>query len=417
MNMVYIILIGIFIIYFLLTFYASRSLKTLKVPRWVEWLFWLITIGVVIHLLYHWFCRGKVVWSAPQQYAIAGLLTWLIICLFVTLPLLLEDITRLIKAIFRKPTNAPRIPSRRKFVSTLGWGLAAIPFASILYSIFKGKYNYKVWKYTLYFDNLPKAFDGYRITQISDIHCGSFDNYEKIHYGVELINSQKSDVILFTGDLVNNLANEVHNWKSLFATLQAPDGVFSIMGNHDYGDYSSWETPEAKQQNLEHLFQLQKQMGWQLLLNEHCYLERNGEKIALIGVENWGHGRFSKYGDLNKAMEGVNTEDFKILMSHDPTHWQEVVLPENKDVQLTLSGHTHGMQCGIEIPGWLKWSPSQYIYKYWGGMYEEDGKYLNVNRGFGYHAFPGRLGVWPEITVIELKCGNQALEVDKQQNS
>ena len=403
MNMVYIILIGIFIIYFLLTFYASRSLKTLKVPRWVEWLFWLITIGVIIHLLYHWFCRGKVVWSAPQQYAIAGLLTWLIICLFVTLPLLLEDITRLIKAIFRKPTNAPRIPSRRKFVSTLGWGLAAIPFASILYSIFKGKYNYKVWKYTLYFDNLPKAFDGYRITQISDIHCGSFDNYEKIRYGVELINSQKSDVILFTGDLVNNLANEVHNWKSLFATLQAPDGVFSIMGNHDYGDYSSWETPEAKQQNLEHLFQLQKQMGWQLLLNEHCYLERNGEKIALIGVENWGHGRFSKYGDLNKAMEGVNTEDFKILMSHDPTHWQEVVLPENKDVQLTLSGHTHGMQCGIEIPGWLKWSPSQYIYKYWGGMYEEDGKYLNVNRGFGYHAFPGRLGVWPEITVIELK--------------
>ena len=403
MNMVYIILIGIFIIYFLLTFYASRSLKNLKVPRWVEWLFWLITIGVVIHLLYHWFCRGKVVWSAPQQYAIAGLLTWLIICLFVTLPLLLEDITRLIKAIFRKPTNAPRIPSRRKFVSTLGWGLAAIPFASILYSIFKGKYNYKVWKYTLYFDNLPKAFDGYRITQISDIHCGSFDNYEKIRYGVELINSQKSDVILFTGDLVNNLANEVHNWKSLFATLQAPDGVFSIMGNHDYGDYSSWETPEAKQQNLEHLFQLQKQMGWQLWLNEHCYLERNGEKIALIGVENWGHGRFSKYGDLNKAMEGVNTEDFKILMSHDPTHWQEVVLPENKDIQLTLSGHTHGMQCGIEIPGWLKWSPSQYIYKYWGGMYEEDGKYLNVNRGFGYHAFPGRLGVWPEITVIELK--------------
>ena len=403
MNMVYIILIGIFIIYFLLTFYASRSLKTLKVPRWVEWLFWLITIGVVIHLLYHWFCRGKVVWSAPQQYAIAGLLTWLIICLFVTLPLLLEDITRLIKAIFRKPTNAPRIPSRRKFVSTLGWGLAAIPFASILYSIFKGKYNYKVWKYTLYFDNLPKAFDGYRITQISDIHCGSFDNYEKIRYGVELINSQKSDVILFTGDLVNNLANEVHNWKSLFAILQAPDGVFSIMGNHDYGDYSSWETPEAKQQNLEHLFQLQKQMGWQLLLNEHCYLERDGEKIALIGVENWGHGRFSKYGDLNKAMEGVNTEDFKILMSHDPTHWQEIVLPENKDIQLTLSGHTHGMQCGIEIPGWLKWSPSQYIYKYWGGMYEEGGKYLNVNRGFGYHAFPGRLGVWPEITVIELK--------------
>ncbi|GJH40770.1 phosphoesterase [Capnocytophaga sp. HP1101] len=403
--MLYIILIGILAVYFLLSFYASRSLNTLKAPRWLKWAFWLVAIAVVAHLLYHWFCRGKVVWSAPQQYAVAGLLTWLIICLFVSIPLLLEDITRLVRALFRKPaSNAPRIPSRRKFVSTLGWGLAAIPFASILYSIFKGKYNYKVWKYTLEFDNLPKAFDGYRITQISDIHCGSFDNYDKIRYGVELINAQKGDVILFTGDLVNNLADEVHDWKSLFATLHAPDGVFSIMGNHDYGDYSSWESPEAKLQNLQQLFRIEREMGWQLLLNEHCYLERNGEKIALIGVENWGHGRFSKYGDLNKAMEGVNDEDFKILMSHDPTHWQEVVLPEGKNIELTLSGHTHGMQCGIEIPGWLKWSPSQYVYKYWGGMYEEDGKYLNVNRGFGYHAFPGRLGVWPEITVIELKC-------------
>ena len=402
--MVYIIITGIFTVYFLLTIYASRSLKALKAPRWVHWVFWIAASAVIAHLLYHWFQRGKVVWSAPQQYAVAGLLSWLIVCLFVSIPLLLEDVVRLIRAPFRKPTNGqPRMPSRRKFVSTLGWSLAAIPLAGILYSIFKGKYNYKVWKYTLYFDNLPKAFDGYRITQISDIHCGSFDNYDKIRYGVELINAQQSDVILFTGDLVNNLADEVHNWKSLFATLHAPHGVFSVMGNHDYGDYSSWETPEAKQQNLDKLFAFQKEMGWNLLLNEHRFLERNGEKIALIGVENWGKGRFSKYGNLNKAMEGITDTDFKILMSHDPTHWEAVVLPENKDIQLTLSGHTHGMQFGIEIPGWIKWSPSQYAYKYWGGMYEEDGKYLNVNRGFGYHAFPGRLGVWPEITVIELK--------------
>jgi ser/thr protein phosphatase family protein len=402
--MLYIILISIFTVFFLLTFYASRSLKALKAPRWVHWVFWLSALAVVAHLLYHWFGRGKVVWSAPQQYAVAGLFSWLIICLFVSIPLLLEDVVRLIRLPFRKATQGRRrLPSRRKFISTLGWGLAAIPLAGILYSIFKGKYNYKVWKYTLYFDNLPKAFDGYRITQISDIHCGSFDNYDKIRYGVELINAQQSDVILFTGDLVNNLADEVHHWKSLFATLHARDGVFSVMGNHDYGDYSSWETAQAKQQNLEKLFALQKEMGWNLLLNEHRYLERNGEKIALIGVENWGKGRFSKYGDLNKAMEGIADTDFKILMSHDPTHWEVVVLPENKDIQLTLSGHTHGMQFGIEIPGWVKWSPSQYAYKYWGGMYEDNGKYLNVNRGFGYHAFPGRLGVWPEITVIELK--------------
>ena len=415
--MIFAILLSILTFYFLLSFYASRSLKTLKAARWVHWLFWGVAITIVLYLLYQWFGRGKTVWSARQQYAVAGLLTWLIICLFVSLPLLIEDLSRLVRAFFiKRRANAPRIPSRRKFVSTLGWGLAAIPFASILYSIFKGKYNYKVWKYTLYFPNLPKAFDGYRITQISDIHCGSFDNYDKIRYGVELINAQKSDVILFTGDLVNNLAEEVRDWKQLFATLHAPDGVFSIMGNHDYGDYSSWESAEAKQQNIAELHRLQKEMGWDLLLNNNRYLERNGDKIALIGVENWGHGRFSKYGDLDKAMEGVNEADFKILMSHDPTHWQEKVLPEQKSIDLTLSGHTHGMQCGIEIPQW-RWSPSQYIYKYWGGMYKEGARYLNVNRGFGYHAFPGRLGVWPEITVIELKCGSQALEVDKQQNS
>ena len=208
--MIFAILFSILTFYFLLSFYASRSLKTLKAARWVHWLFWGVAITVVLYLLYQWFGRGKTVWSARQQYAVAGLLTWLIICLFVSLPLLIEDLSRLVCALFiKRRANAPRIPSRRKFVSTLGWGLAAIPFASILYSIFKGKYNYKVWKYTLYFPNLPKAFDGYRITQISDIHCGSFDNYEKIRYGVELINAQKSDVILFTGDLVNNLAEEV----------------------------------------------------------------------------------------------------------------------------------------------------------------------------------------------------------------
>ena len=406
--MLYTILIGVFVVYCLLTWYSSRSLKALKTPWWGQGIFWTVAFLIVGNLLYHWFSRGKVVWSAPQQYAVAGLLTWIIVCLFVCIPLLLEDVLRVLRWPFRKAAQKkPYLPSRRKFVSALGWALAAIPLSGMLYAIFKGKYNYKVLKYTLYFDDLPEEFDGYRITQISDIHCGSFDNYDKIRYGVELINAQKSDVILFTGDLVNNLADEVHQWKELFGTLYAPDGVFSVMGNHDYGDYSSWESAEAKQQNLEHLFSLQKEMGWQLLRNEHRYLERNGKKIALVGVENWGHGRFSKYGDLNKALAGVSNTDFKILLSHDPTHWQEVVLPERKDIQLTLSGHTHGMQCGIEIPGWLRWSPSQYVYKYWAGMYEENDQYLNVNRGFGYHAFPGRLGVWPEITVIELKSSRQ----------
>lgn len=396
-------LVSIFVLYFLLAYYASKSLKTLKAPRWLRYTYAIITIAIIVLMAYHWFGKGKTVWSAPQQYAVAAFLIWFIVNLVTSIVLFAEDITRLLRWLFtKKRGNTSHMPSRRKFVSALGWGLAAIPFASLLYAIFQGKYNYKVLKYTLYFPNLPKAFDGYRITQISDIHCGSFDNYDKIRYGVELINAQQSDVILFTGDLVNNLSEELLPWQSLFSQLHAPSGIYAIMGNHDYGDYSSWESPEAKQANIEQLHKLEEEMGWKLLLNTHTYLHRNGERIALIGVENWGHGRFSKYGDLTKAMQGIAADDFKILMTHDPTHWEDIVQPQHKDIALTLSGHTHGMQCGIEVPGW-RWSPSQYIYKHWGGMYQEDGQYLNVNRGFGYHAFPGRLGVWPEITVIELK--------------
>jgi predicted MPP superfamily phosphohydrolase len=269
--------------------------------------------------------------------------------------------------------------------------------------MYKGKYNFRVLNYTLHFDDLPEAFDGYRITQISDIHSGSFDDREKIAYAVDLIKEQEGDVILFTGDMVNNKAGEMHPWKDLFGQLSAKDGVYSVLGNHDYGDYVNWNSREEKHQNLEDLKHLQREMGFDLLLNESRYIERDGQKIALIGVENWGRGGFKKAGDLKKASENINPNDFKILMSHDPSHWEDVVINDEYHYHLTLSGHTHGMQFGIEIPGWIKWSPIQWRYKYWAGIYEELGQYINVNRGFGFLGYPGRVGMWPEITVIELK--------------
>ena len=267
----------------------------------------------------------------------------------------------------------------------------------------KGKYDYRVLKYALEFDDLPEEFDGFTITQLSDIHCGSFDNREKVEYAINLTNEQKSDIIVFTGDLVNNVSDELDDWKDLFSTLTAPQGVFSVLGNHDYGDYFVWDTPEDQQRNLDRLKDMQREMGWDLLLNENRYLEKNGQKIALVGVENWGGNGFKKAGDLDKAMEGIAPSDFKVLLSHDPSHWQMKVKEDPRNFHLTLSGHTHGMQFGIEIPGYFQWSPVQYQYENWAGIYKEFGRFINVNRGFGFLGYPGRVGIWPEITVIKLK--------------
>ncbi|HMC02053.1 MAG TPA: metallophosphoesterase, partial [Flavobacteriaceae bacterium] len=256
--------------------------------------------------------------------------------------------------------------------------------------------------------DLPEAFDGYRITQISDIHSGSFDNKEKVEYAVDLVNQQASNVILFTGDLVNNTAKEMMPWMDTFKRLKSEDGIYSIFGNHDYGDYVQWNSEEEKKQNLEDLKNVQKDLGFDLLLNESRFIEKDNQRIAIIGVENWGRG-FKQKGDLEKAAQKIDKADFKILMSHDPSHWQERVIDDEYHYHLTLSGHTHGMQFGIEIPGIVKWSPVKWRYKYWAGIYKEKGQYINVNRGLGYLAFPGRVGIWPEITVIELKKGSNSV--------
>jgi hypothetical protein len=333
--------------------------------------------------------------------------------LFFLLFLFAEDLTRLIRGLYaRMRGRAPQlpgqepvhyIPGRRRFVSQLGLGLAVLPFASFVYGMTRGKYAYRVIRQTIWFPDLPEAFDGFRITQISDIHSGSFGDHDAVRRGVELANAQQSDILLFTGDLVNSLAEEVEPWMDLFGSFTAPLGKYSILGNHDYGDYHAWPSEEAKKANFETLKQHQAAMGFRLLLNENVQIEKNGQHITLLGVENWGKS-FVRYGDLEKALVGVEDQAFKILMSHDPSHWDEIVSRHPQHVHLTLSGHTHGAQMGVEIPG-IKWSPIQYKYPHWAGLYSEAKRYLYVNRGFGYLGFRGRVGMPPEITVLELRRG------------
>ncbi len=395
------------VIYILVDIYAFQALKTVAKSPWLHGLYVFISLAVLAGLIYELSFLGSAkMMEPPKMYFFGIFLAVFVPKLIIIVFMFGEDIARFFVGIFMKVAGSDEaqfMASRRKFVSTIALGIAAIPFVSLLYGMIQGKYNYKVLKYALEFDNLPEAFDGFTLTQISDIHSGSFDNQNKVEYAVNLINEQQSDVILFTGDLVNNIADEMNDWKALFSTLKAPEGVFSVLGNHDYGDYVKWESASEKFENLQNLKNLQKEMGWNLLLNENRYLQRSGQKIALIGVENWGENGFKQAGDLDKACEGISKDDFKILMSHDPSHWQAKVKDDTRHFHLTLSGHTHGMQFGIEIPGILKWSPIKYRYKNWAGIYEEFGRYINVNRGFGFLGYPGRVGIWPEITVIQLK--------------
>jgi predicted MPP superfamily phosphohydrolase len=388
-----------------LEIYAFQAIKTLTKNKILRYGWLAFGLLAYINFFYVIFSSDRTSGQTRQfQWAAGFMLLALLPKLFILIVMFGEDVYRYIRkgiSYFSSETTES-VAGRRKFISQLALGLAAIPFASILYGVFKGKFNYKVLKYQLAFEDLPRAFDGFTITQITDIHSGSFDNKEKIQYGVDLINEQQSDVILFTGDIVNNFAKEMDPWVDMFSKLDAPSGKYSILGNHDYGDYSQWNSEEDKKANFEAIKELHPKIGFDLLLNENRYLEKDGQKIALVGVENWGKG-FKKSGDLKKASEGINKEDFKILMTHDPTHWDLKVKDDDFNYHLTLSGHTHGLQFGIEIPGFFRWSPSQYVYKQWAGLYKEFGRYINVNRGFGYHAFPGRVGIWPEITVIELK--------------
>lgn len=292
--------------------------------------------------------------------------------------------------------------SRSVFLSWLGIAAGTTLFGSLLYG-FGNKYNYTLKRLQLTFNSLPGAFKGLKIVHISDIHCGSFTDIHSVQHGVQMILNEKPDVIFFTGDLVNDKSTEMNPFMDVFRKVTAPMGVYSTLGNHDYGDYVSWPiNGTTKTQNLENLKKVHKALGWKLMMNEHIILEKSNEQIAVLGVENWStKSRFPKYGSLSQAYSGSEKYPFKILLSHDPSHWEGEVLVNYKDIDLVLSGHTHGMQFGVEIPG-FKWSPVQYIYKQWAGLYEDAHQKLYVNRGFGFIGYPGRVGILPEITVIEL---------------
>ncbi|WP_343850819.1 metallophosphoesterase [Algoriphagus jejuensis] len=376
-------------------------------------MFWTFSIIVYLFVAFGFltFSRGEI---SPNFGRMVSLLVLSMIPKLIILGFLFgEDILRFLVGIFQSLAGTREgdfLPERRKFVSQTALALAAIPFLGIFHGVLIGKYRYRVVKHILEFDDLPKEFDGFTITQISDIHSGSFDDKKKVEYGVELINQQASDIILFTGDLVNNQSREMEPWIDTFKKLKAPMGKYSILGNHDYGDYMAWPNQAAKAANLNRLLEIQEELGFKLLRNENVQLQKpalsgvEGEEasIDLIGVENWGKG-FAQYGDLAKAAANLSGHSFKILLSHDPSHFDEEVKSFSQFIHLTLSGHTHGMQFGIEIPGLIKWSPVSLRYPKWAGLYEELGRYLHVNRGFGFLAFPGRVGIWPEITVLELK--------------
>lgn len=391
-----------------LEIYTFQAFKTIIKTKWILQLYLLISILVAIYIVYFVSQFDRSVGQTSKSLFTMGL--FLLVYLpkiIITLIMFGEDIFRLITGsinyFIESNNKGVFLPSRRKFVSQVSLGLAAVPFLSLIYGMTIGKYNYKVIKQRIFFPDLPDAFDGFTITQISDVHSGSFDNPEKINYAIDLVNEQQSDLLLFTGDIVNAKADEMHPWIDTFNRLTKPEfGKFSILGNHDYGAYLDWKSEEEKTKNFVAIKDLHRQIDFKLLLNENVKIQKGNDTIALIGVENWGK-HFGKIGDLNKASEGVLEGEFKILMSHDPSHWEEEVKHHKKNIQLTLSGHTHGMQFGIEIPGWFKWSLAQYMYKQWAGLYEEFGRYVYVNRGFGFHAYPGRVGIMPEITVIELK--------------
>lgn len=379
-------------------------------PLWknaVRYGFWIPTVLSVSALVWWVFGDPYQFSSNVRNWIITGIISSYFPKVIGILFLLVDDLQRGVRwviALFQKsttPSSAGEVISRSEFLSKAALVASAVPLTAFAYGIISGAHDYRIRKVAIKLPNLPKAFDGIRIGQLSDIHTGSFWNKTAVKGGVEMLLGEKPDVIFFTGDLVNNEASEVKEYIDVFNKVRAPLGVFSITGNHDYGDYKSWATKEAKEQNFKNLIEAHKLLGFDLLMNENRFLQQGGEKLAIIGIENWGT-RFSKHGLLHAAHQGTEEAPVKLLLSHDPTHWDAQVRPGYKDIDITFSGHTHGAQFGVKI-GNFTWTPVQHVYKQWGGLYQQDNQYLYVNRGFGYLGYPGRVGMPPEITIFELK--------------
>lgn len=387
----------------MLEFYIYQAFKTVVSNPYGRIAYIAINALVYIFLVYNLLSFNRSERDHHRvQFAATVVLALLLPKLFIVFFLLIDDIFRLLQFGFnyfsKKETH---FPERRKFLSLAGLALAGVFTSLFLDGVAFGKYRHRVRKVKIKIKNLPESFKGYKIIQVSDMHAGSFFHPQKLQHAFDLINEQQPDLVLFTGDMVNNLAEEFNGVKNLFASIKAKDGKFSVLGNHDYGLYAQWNSKEEQAQNIPNLIKLKKEAGFETLLNEHRIIEKNGEKLYIIGVENWGLKPFPQYGDLDKATRGIPQNAAKILMSHDPTHFDEIVKKHPSDISLTLSGHTHGMQFGLDLKN-IKWSPVQYRYKKWADLYESEGKYLYVNRGFGVIGYPGRVGVLPEITLFEL---------------
>jgi len=396
----FIVLLAVFFIIEIYVYQAIRNITTNNYIRIGYWVFTLLAYGIILY----WILTFNKASRDHQQIQlmVSAMMIFVLPKLLSVMFLLIGDFTRFIEFGFKYFTAKENyFPERRKFISTTALAAAGIFSLLAIDGIIFGKYRHSVRKVKLRFKNLPESFKGYKIVQISDVHSGSFFNPQKLQKAIDLINEQDADVVLFTGDMVNNYADEFKPFIPLFKSIKAKDGKFSILGNHDYGDYGAWNSREEKAQNIPTLKNYQAEAGFKLLRNENIALEKNGKKIYLLGVENWGIKPFPQYGDLDKALLGVPEDAIKVLMSHDPTHFDEVVKKHKTNVHLTLSGHTHGMQFGLDLKN-IKWSPVKFKYKKWADLYESEGKYLYVNRGFGVIAYPGRVGINPEITVIEL---------------
>ena len=396
--------------------YIFQAVKTVsqnvspKIKIIVYSIYWTLSAVAIVCFLLFLFTGQSFMGKRFRTYLFATFIGFFMAKMVAIVFFLVDDIRRLIKWISEKlffnNTDVDAMSgdgiSRSTFLSWLGLAAGGTLFGSLLYG-FSNKYNYNVKRIQIAYDNLPASFKGMKIVHISDIHSGSFTDKKAVVHGVEKILQEKADLIVFTGDLVNDRTSEMDEYMDVFNKLNAPLGVYSTLGNHDYGDYVRWPFDGiTKEQNLASLKKVHADMGWKLLMNEHVVLEKDGSEIALLGIENWiNNGRFPKHGRMDLAHAGAEKYPFKILLSHDPSHWDAQVKPQYPNVDLTLSGHTHGMQFGIEIPG-FKWSPVQYMYKQWHGLYEDGKQKMYVNPGYGFLGYPGRVGVLAEITVIEL---------------
>ncbi|MEN9548134.1 MAG: hypothetical protein RIR12_725 [Bacteroidota bacterium] len=403
----FMVLLDVYFFQALKTVTASATPRTKLIIYSIYWVVSITAMVVLMALPYIHFDKQAKLGRSTVFALIIGLFFAKLIAAFF---FMLDDLRRGVQWLLYKINNKHSKEavsagvegiSRSAFLSWMGMLAGGGLYGTLVYG-FGNRYRYQVKQVQVIDATIPAAFKGLKMVHLSDIHAGSFTNKAAVQKGVQLILSQQPDLILFTGDLVNNVASEMDEYKEVFSLLKAPLGVYSTLGNHDYGDYVKWDSAEAKEANLHQLKQVHADMGWRLLMNEHEIIEKDGQQIALLGVENWSaKARFPKYGNLNKAYAGTENIPFKILLSHDPSHWKEEVCQNFKSINLTLSGHTHGMQFGVEIPG-LKWSPVQYVYKEWAGLYQNSGQQLYVNRGFGFLGYPGRVGIMPEITLLEL---------------